>query len=63
MNLGGDTVQSLTPAITLFPSIDPFPSSDAALLILSGREVDTGQEMAGVTLCSLFENSSAREGG
>lgn len=59
---GGDTIQSITPAIMLFPSTDHLPSSDATLLILSERKVDIGQEMAGVTLCCQFENGQARLG-
>lgn len=59
--LGGGTIQCITPAITLFSSTHQRSSSDAALLVL--RKVDIGQEMAGVTLCSAFENGLARYGG
>lgn len=58
---GGGTIQFITPAITLFSSTDHLSSSGAALLLL--RKVDIGGEMAGVTLCSEFENGSARCGG
>ena len=56
MDGGGGTIQSTTPAIPLFSSIAHLPSSNAALLIRSGRKVDIVEEMAGVTLCSQFEN-------
>lgn len=49
---GRGTIQSITSAITLFSSAHHLPTSDAALLILSRRKVDIGQEMAGVILCS-----------